>query len=115
MIKGIRQRPILCSVAAIVCALAMLVFAFAHNVHHVDALVPAAVSQLDGVSGDDPSGSPNKAVVINHCHGCVTVGIPLLAEWTLPSLQRPQPPIARAASICPHPPAAELPPPIAAV
>ncbi len=116
MTLSLRQRPVFCRVAAVLCALAMLLAVAGHHFQHANTSPSMALSQLESAAADDAPDVPlGAAFSVEHCHGC---GLTALAVTSIPVLPAALPdaqPGILPASACPHPPGAELPPPIAAV
>jgi hypothetical protein len=100
-------------VMAIACALAFLLAGFSHAVQHVDAAAPVIALQMHSDGSDNSLNDSGKIEIgIDHCHGCVTVAIPVAGEVILPGRVKTAYPAARLTSLHPHSPIAETPPPI---
>jgi hypothetical protein len=103
-------------VVAVVCALTYLLVGFSHAVQHVDAAVPVVALQMNSDGSDNSPSAPGKiGIGIDHCQGCVMVGIPVEGQTTLPGRIKTAYPAARLASLHPHSPIAETPPPISEI
>jgi hypothetical protein len=100
-------------VVGVLCVLAYLLVGFGHVIQDVHAAVPVIALQMDSNGSDDSPNAPGKIEIgIDHCHGCVTVGIPVEGETTLPSRIKTAYPAVTLVSLHPYSPIAETPPPI---
>jgi len=101
---------------AVVSAAAFLIVAFAHTLHHFDAMPPAG-EYLAGMSSADDGPDPTQkaAISVEHCHGCIIVAVPIWVQPALLAFLRPEFPPAGLDGLRDHLPAAETPPPISAI
>ena len=112
-----RLRPGIRRAMATVCAVAFLIVAFAHGIHHfdfkADQAIPTATVQVDGGFADYPRDPSNEATIaIDHCHGCIMIATEVVAPATIaPSLLSRFPEVIPV-DLRPLNPAAETPPPI---
>jgi hypothetical protein len=99
---------------AVACAFVFLLVGFCHSFQHANAGVPVVVSQqmLSDGSNNSPDAPCKAEIGIDHCQGCVTIGIPVEGQTTLPSRIKSAYPPARLVSLRPYSPIAETPPPI---
>jgi hypothetical protein len=98
---------------AVACAFVFLLVGFCHSFQHANAGVPVVALQMQSDGSDNSPDAPvDVEIGIDHCHGCVIVGIPIEGQTTLPSRIKTAYPPARLVSLRPYSPIAETPPPI---
>ena len=107
------RRLTLRRAVAVACAFVFLLVGFCHSFQHANAGVPVVALQMQSDGSDNSPDAPgNVEIGIDHCHGCVIVGIPIEGQTTLPSRIKTAYPPARLVSLRPFSPIAETPPPI---
>jgi hypothetical protein len=100
-------------VMAVVCAVALLAVGFAHSIDNFHAPMPIVAMQADLGSFDGfPDTSKTAPGPIEHCHGCSTIALPVLAQPIGPIPMVAKLPAPRLDSVRSHSPLAETPPPI---
>lgn len=99
---------------AAACALAFLLIGFCHTLQHANAAVPSIALQATLSDGSDATPDiPGKIdISADHCHGCVMLAMPVVADATLLFRIKLVFPAARSAGLHPYFPIAETPPPI---